>query len=305
VIRAAVFLAASVLLAQDPSFRVDVNLVRVLATIKDDAGQLVGSLPAERFRLFDSGVRQEIAVFERSTEQPLSVAVLIDASGSTAKDLPAEVIAVRRFLRALLGSGNPSDSVALYAFNWVVSELAPFTRNLARLDRGLKRLKGEAGTSLYDALLFAAEDLESREGRKVIVVVTDGGDTTSSHTFRDALKAAHLADAVIYPILVVPVQTDAGRNTGGENALTSLAAGTGGRVFLASLGAALDQAFATVIEDLRTQYLLGYYPRGLPPDLGPFREIRIEVLDGDSPSQRLRVFARSGYYEVSRRNGSR
>lgn len=298
-------LVVSVAIAQQPSFRVDVNLVRVLATVKDANGKLVGSIPKDRFRLFDSGVLQEIAVFERSTAVPLSVAVLLDTSGSTAKDLPVEVVAVRGFLRALIGGGNPSDTAALYAFNWEVAELAPFTRNLRRLERGLKRVKGEAGTSLYDALLFAAQDLEDREGRKVIVLVTDGGDTTSSHTFRDALRSAHLAEAIVYPIVVVPVQTDAGRNIGGENALASLAAGTGGRVFQASLGPALDQAFAGVLADLRTQYLLGYYPRGLPPATGPFREIRTEIMEDGKPSSRLRVSARSGYYEESRRGGGR
>jgi Ca-activated chloride channel family protein len=298
-----VLTAVGLLLLQQPSFRVDVNLVRVLATVTDDDGRLVGSIPRDRFRLFDSGVPQEIAIFERSTAQPLSVSILIDASGSTAKDLPSEIVAVRRFLRAMLGAGNPADTVALYAFNWEVAELAPFTRDLARLERGLKRLKGEAGTSLYDALLFAADDLAQREGRKVVIVVTDGGDTTSGHTFQDALRAAHLAEAIVYPILVVPVQTDAGRNVGGENALASLAAGTGGRVFQASLGPALDQAFTTVLADLRTQYLLGYYPRALPAEGGPFREIRVEILDGEEPSSRLRVSARSGYYEVSRGRG--
>lgn len=301
---AAAFLAL-VAYAQGPSFRVDVNLVRVLATVSDAGGNLVGSVPKERFRLYDSGVPQEIAVFERSTALPLSVAVLIDASGSTAKELPAEIAAVRRFLRALLREGNPSDAAALYAFNWEVAELAPFTRDLARLERVLKRVKAEAGTSLYDALLFAAGDLRSREGRKAIVVVTDGGDTTSTHTFREALRAAHLADAVVYPILVIPVQTDAGRNVGGENALASLAAGTGGRVFQASLGTALENAFASVLADLRTQYFLGYYPRGLPPASGPFREIRIEVHEDGKPSSRLRVSARSGYYEESRRESGR
>jgi Ca-activated chloride channel family protein len=302
--------AASVVLAlaafaQQPAFRVDVNLVRVLATVTGPDGNLVGSLPKERFRLLDSGVPQEIAVFERSTAVPLSVAVLIDASGSTAKELPAEIAAVRRFLRTLLREGNPSDAVALYAFNWEVAELAPFTRDVSRLERVLKRVKAEAGTSLYDALLFAAEDLEGRDGRKVIVVVTDGGDTTSSHSFRDALRAAHLAEAVVYPIVIVPVQTDAGRNVGGENALALLAAGTGGRAFQASLGPALDDAFATVLSGLRTQYFLGYYPRGLPPSSGPFREIRLEVLEDGRPSASLQVSARSGYYEDSRGGSAR
>ncbi len=285
--------------AQDLTLRVDVRLVRVAATVKDNSGQPVGALRKEDFRVWDSGMPQEIAVFERSTAQPLSVAVLIDASGSTAKDLPAGIGSVRRFLKALMGSGNSDDSASLYSFNYEVVQVTPFTRSASRLDRGLSRLKGEAGTSLYDAIKFAAADLEKRKGTKVMVIVTDGGDTTSGNTFRDAMKSAQLADAILYPVIVIPIQNDAGRNTGGENALSSLAHGTGGRIFHVSLGAALDKAFSDVLSDLRTQYLLGYYPRNVTRESGPFHELRIQVLDQGEESTRLRVFARNGYYEES------
>ncbi len=97
------------------------------------------------------------------------------------------------------------------------------------------------------------------------MIVTDGGDTTSKYHYQDAIKEAHLADAVIYPIVVVPITNDAGRNIGGENALTQVAKDTGGRTFAASLGAPLDQAFADILRDLRRQFYIGYYPHGLPP----------------------------------------
>ncbi len=291
-------LAAVLAYAQLPNFRAEVKLVRLLATVTDETGQLVGSLPKEKFRVWDSGQPQEISVFERSTELPLSVAVLLDTSGSTAKDLPLEIASVRRFLRALLREGNSKDAVALYAFNYQTLQLCTFTRRQGRIDNALKALKGEAGTSLYDAIHFAAGDLELREGRKVVVVVTDGGDTTSVKSFRDALKGSYLAEAAIYPILIQPVKNEAGRNIGGENALSSLARGTGGRVYQASLGAALDRVFEQLLADLRTQYLLGYYPREVPSTHG-FHEVRIEVLENGEPAAKLRVSARSGYYEDS------
>ncbi len=106
--------------------------------------------------------------------------------------------------------------------------------------------------------------MSNREGRHVLVIVTDGGDTTSKYRYRDAHREAHLADAVVYPIVVVPISNDAGRNVGGENALPQMAKDTGGRTFYPSVGAQLDQAFADILRDLRTQYLLGYYPRDLP-----------------------------------------
>ena len=292
---AAVFLlAAGLACAQteaDATFRSDVRLVRILATVKDANGALVGSLEKTDFAVRDNGIPQQIAVFERQTDQPLSVAVLIDNSGSTAKDLRFEADSVTRFVRALLREGNPDDMVALYSFNWEVVKQNGFSRNVAAFDRSLKNLRGEAGTSMYDAILLASRDIENRQGRKILVVVTDGGDTTSKTDFQRATEAAQLADAVIYPILIVPITNDAGRNIGGENALTTLALRTGGRVFSPSVGAALDQTFEQIIRDLRTQYLIAYYPRNVPATNETFHTLDLRVNDA-----RLQVKARNGYY---------
>lgn len=283
--------------AQQPDIRVDVNLVRVLATVKDPAGRLIGSLEKGDFRIFDNDVPQQISVFERHTEQPLSVSLLIDTSGSTGKELRYEVDSVSRFLRALFASGNTRDALALYSFNYEVTKHNHFTRNPGSLERSLKLLKSEGGTSLYDAVYLAAGELADRDGRHVIVVVTDGGDTTSSKDFHSALEAAQRADAVIYPILVMPITNDAGRNIGGENALATFAARTGGRVFSPQVGPQLDSAFADIIRELRTQYLLAYYPKDVPPSKDRFHRLRVELIRPD-----LRVLARSGYYGESEGN---
>jgi len=281
---------ATAALAQEPTFRVDVSLVPIFATVKDANGRLIGSLEKEDFTISDNGAPQQIATFERRTEQPLMVSLLIDNSGSTAKDLKYELQSVRRFISALFGSGNPKDALALYSFNYEVRELCRPTRNMATLDRALSSLKSEAGTSLYDAIFLAARDLENRQGRKVILIVTDGGDTTSSKDFHAALRAAHLADAVIYSVLVMPITNDAGRNVGGENALFTLGERTGGRVFAPNLGPGIDQAFTDILKELRTQYLLGFYPKNPPLTSDPFHRIEVKVR-GD-----LRVSARNGYY---------
>ena len=283
--------APLMLLAQPVDIRVDVNLVRVVATVKDASGELVGSLAREDFKILDNNVPQEISVFERKTEQPLSVALLIDTSGSTAKDLKYEVDSVSRFLRALFGEGNPQDAVALYSFNYQVSRHNYFTHNASSLERSLRTLHGEAGTSLYDAIYLASRELDNRDGRRVMVIVTDGGDTTSTMDFHAALEAAQLADTAIYPILVVPIPTDAGRNVGGENALTTLSLGTGGHVFLPTVGAEMDKALTHLIEDLRSQYLLAYYPKDVPLTKDRFHRLDVRVRD-----PRLRVLARNGYY---------
>src|SRR5205085_4280488 len=113
----AVALCAAALLAQQTVIRVNVNLVHVVATVKDPSGQLVGTLQKQDFEVYDNGSHQEIAVFERTTSQPLSVALLVDTSGSTAKELKYEGDSASRFLRALLSEGNGEDAVSLYTFN--------------------------------------------------------------------------------------------------------------------------------------------------------------------------------------------
>jgi Ca-activated chloride channel homolog len=287
----ALLAVASAALCQEPSIRIDVQLVRVLATVKDPGGALVGSLEKSDFTVRDNGVPQEISVFERQTDQPLSVAVLIDNSGSTAKDLRYETDSVTRFLHALFREGNPEDAAALYSFNWEIVRQNNFTRNVAAVERSLRGLRGEAGTALYDAILLASRDIQDRRGRKVLVIVTDGGDTISHTDFQRAVEAAQLADAVIYPVLVVPIANEAGRNVGGENALTTFAERTGGRVFAPSLGASMDQAFDQILRDLRTQYLLGFYPKNVPLTKERFHTLEVGVAD-----PRLQVKARSGYY---------
>jgi Ca-activated chloride channel family protein len=276
--------------AQQSTFKVDVRLVRLLVTVKDTAGRLVGTLNKADFTVFDNGVQQDISAFERRTEQPLSIAVLVDTSASTGIELKYELDSVARFLRAVLREGNTEDAVALYSFNWQVTLHSSYTRRIARLEGALKQLKSEGGTSLYDAIYLASGDLEMRDGRHVIVMVTDGGDTTSSKGFHDALQSAQLADIVLYPVVVIPITNEAGRNTGGEHALTTLAAGTGGRIFLPAPGAELDTAFDDILRELRTQYLVGFYPR-TPATKNRFHSVKVNLtLPG------LRAITRNGYY---------
>lgn len=288
---ASAVLVSGVAAQQSPVIRVDVNLVRIVATAKNNSGQLVGSLRKEDFQVFDNGAPQEVAVFERQTDQPLSVALMVDTSGSTNKELKYETDSAARFLKALLSEGNPGDMVALYTFNWEIVRDHYFTHSYTSLTNALKTLHGEAGTSLYDAIYLAARDLEDREGRKVMIIVTDGGDTTSSKSLKQALEATQLADAVIYPVVVIPITNDAGRNIGGENALTFMAEGTGGRTFLPTVGAELDRAFSEIIDELRTQYLLGFYPKNVPLTKDRFHRLEVKVNRPD-----LRVSARNGYY---------
>jgi Ca-activated chloride channel family protein len=266
--------------------------VRLLVSARDASGAVVANLEKENFHVADSGVPQEIAVFERNTSLPLSVAILIDTSGSTRIDLHYEVDSVLRFIPALLGAGNPEDVFAVFSFNWHTNLEVDYSRNNKRAARALRTLQGDGGTSLYDAVYLASDTLYGRPGRHVIVVVTDGGDTTSYKKYGDALAAAQHADAAMYPIVVVPIANDAGRNTGGEHALATLAASTGGRIFYPEGFAHLDQAFGEIIRELRTQYLVGYYPKDVRLEPRRYHPVSVTVRDN-----RVKIISRSGYYE--------
>jgi Ca-activated chloride channel family protein len=279
-----------------PNFKSDVTMIRLLVNVKDSQGNVVGSLDPKDFSIYDCGVPQEIKGFDRQNELPLSISLLVDTSGSTFKDLAYEKTSAEKFFKSLLGQGNPKDAAALYSFNESVYEVRGFTRRAAQLSADLRALRASSGTSLYDAILLASESLSNRDGRHVLVVVTDGGDTTSKSRYANALEAAHLADAVIYPILVVPITNNAGRNTGGENALTQMARDTGGRVFAPSVAAELDQAFTDILHDLRTQYVIGYYPHNLPKDAPRFHQVKVEMKRPDLHPQ-----TRTGYYSEKSR----
>ena len=278
--------------SEAPTFSARVNLVRILVTVRDSSGAIVSKLNKSDFSIQDSGVEQKIAVFERNTSLPLSVAILVDTSGSTRISLPYETQSIHRFLDTLIGSGNPDDAFELFSFNWRTNLEVDFTRNAKRANGALKSLRGDGGTSLYDAMFLAGDTLADREGRHVMVIVTDGGDTTSYKKYNDALAAAQQVDAVVYPIVVVPVSADAGRNLGGEHALSTLAASTGGSAFSPRGAAELDEVFSAIIQELRTQYLLGFYPRNVEQQARSFHAVKVKTrADG------LRVTARSGYYE--------
>jgi len=277
---------------EPPVFSVKVNLVRLLVSVRDEAGAVLTNLSKEDFQVLDSGVPQQISVFERNTSLPLSVAIMVDTSGSTQIELRYETQSVQRFLNALLKSGNPDDAFELFSFNWRTNLEVDFSRSQNRAERALRGLHGEGGTSLYDAVFLASDTLTSREGRHVMIIVTDGGDTTSYKKYGDALAAAQRSDVVLYPVVVVPIEADAGRNLGGEHALATLASSTGGRIFNPQGLNQLDAAFTDILRELRTQYLLGYYPRDVREQPRLFHPVKVEVHD-----PKLKVSARTGYYE--------
>jgi Ca-activated chloride channel family protein len=275
----------------DTTFKVNVKLVNVFVTVTDERGAPVGNLTKDNFELLEDGHPQKVSIFSKESELPLSIALEIDTSLSTRRDLPLEINSARRFAHAIL---RPIDSMSIYGISEIVDEVVPFTSDLKTIDRSIERLHLGSATALYDAVFVGSEALESRQGRKVMVVITDGGDTVSKTDYQEALRAAQISEAIVYSIIVVPIEASAGRDTGGEHALIQLSQDTGGKYFYATTLPQLDEAFRTISDELRTQYLLAYYPAQRLAD-SDYRRIEVKlagVPDGADYNTRHRA----GYY---------
>ena len=275
----------------DATIKVDVKLVNVFVTVTDDHGAPVGGLIKDNFELLEDGAPQTISMFDKESALPLSIVMDIDTSLSTRKDLPLELTSARRFAHAIL---RPVDALCLYEFSETVDEIVPFTPDLKAIDRGIDRVHYGAATALYDAIYLGAHAVERRQGRKVMVIITDGGDTVSRVDYKEAVRAAQEAEVIVYSIIVVPIEASAGRELGGEHALIQISEDTGGKYFYATSVPQLDEAFRKISDELRTQYLLAYYPSRRSSD-SSFRHIDVKVT-GIAAGPAFLVRHRAGYY---------
>jgi Ca-activated chloride channel homolog len=288
-----VFAACLCSAQEEPSttLKIDVRLVNVFVTVTDQHGAPVGSLNKENFHLIEDGKEQKISVFDRESALPLSIIMAVDTSLSTKKDLPLELASARHFAHTIL---RPIDALSVYTFSEIVDEVVSFTADVKTIDRGIDRIHNGAATALYDAICLGSQALDRRRGRKVMVVITDGGDTVSKYDYRDAVRSAQEAEAIVYSIIVVPVEASAGRDTGGEHALIQLSEDTGGKYYYASSLPQLDSAFRQISDELRTQYLLAYYPSQRLSDT-EFRRIQV-TLNGVPDVTGFHSRHRAGYY---------
>ncbi|MGO9124430.1 MAG: VWA domain-containing protein [Terriglobales bacterium] len=275
----------------DATIKVDVKLVNVFVTVTDDHGAPVTGLVKDNFELLEDGASQTISVFDKESALPLSIVMDIDTSLSTRKDLPLELTSARRFAHAIL---RPVDALCLYEFSETVDEIVPFTPDLKAIDRGIDHVHYGSATALYDAIYLGAQAVDRRQGRKVMVIITDGGDTVSRVDYKDAVRAAQEAEVIVYSIIVVPIEASAGRDLGGEHALIQISEDTGGKYFYATSIPQLDEAFRKISDELRTQYLLAYYPSQHSSGSN-FRRIEVKVT-GTSAGAALAAHHRTGYY---------
>jgi Ca-activated chloride channel family protein len=199
----------------------------------------------------------------------------VDTSLSTFKELKFEGESASRFVKQIV---RPIDRLAVFQFSDDVAQLSEFSSNVSDLQAATKRLSNGAGTVLYDAVVLGSRAISRLASgrRRVIVLLTDAGETTSTYKFEDARRAAIASEALIYSIVIRPVPNESGRNTAGEHALITITDSTGGAMYILDTFDQLQAMFDRIDRELRTQYLLGYYPHPTPPP-GVYRHIELRV----------------------------
>jgi Ca-activated chloride channel family protein len=277
------------------TIHVQTRLVNVALNVMDAKGAPVGGLGRNDFEILEDGKPQKIAIFEKETTTPLSIVLAIDASESVLRDEHLEKEAAKHFVNALL---RDQDELDLMEFADVVREIVPFTNQKKEIERGLGQIQHGDATALYDAVYLASQRLAGTSvangRRRVVVLITDGEDTTKGVKYTQALEQAQRAGAIVYSIIIVPVYADAGRDEGGEHALIQMAEDTGGKYYYVVDPQDLEPAFEHVSDDLRTQYLLGYYAPKPGLD-STYRRITVRLTDA-ALRGKYDLRYRAGYY---------
>lgn len=281
---------------QTPTIHVESRLVNVALNVVDETGAPVGGLTKDDFEIAEDSQPQKIAIFDREATTPLEIVIAIDASESVLGDERLEIQAAKKFVQSIL---RPQDSIDIMSFADDVTELVAFTNDQRRIESGLGRIGRGDATALYDAIYLASQrlgDTPTKEGqRRVVVLITDGENTTRHGRYDTALEQAQRAGAMVYSLIIVPIEADAGRNTGGEHALIQMARDTGGKYYYVEDKHDLAPAFAHVSDDLRTQYTLGYYAPQQGGDVTGLRHIEIRMKD-PALRAKYKLRYRTAYY---------
>ena len=288
---AALTLAQAVPPTQQPPLKVNVDLVNVLFTVTDASGRFVPGLTRADFVVEEDGRKQEIQRFSQENERPLTLGVLVDKSPSVGGVFNAEKTAAISFLETTLKEG---DLAMVISFDRTVTLEEDFTEDKRALRRVINSLTVGSGTSIYDAIYLACkEQFPKQSGRKAIVLVSDGRDTTSKMKIMEALVAAHESDAVIYSISNQTSAFFGIPGNGSPDTLKRFSLETGGTIFFVGNRSDLTEVFSEIAEELRSQYSLAYVSTNAARD-GKYRRIRILP---KNPAYKIK--AREGYYGPS------
>jgi VWFA-related protein len=276
--------------AQQATFSTGVNVVNVLVTVRDKQGQLVKGLAQNDFKLEEDGRTQPIRYFSAQADQPLMLGLLIDVSGSQRTVLAEQRRASQQFIDQVL---RPQDRAFFVRFDRRIELLD----NLSQLEIDPKESSAR-GTALYDAIVSAARGLADQPGRKALIVLSDGYDTSSSAPLSAAVETAQRADALIYSIRfldrdVFAFQVPASQGGSpvpreGRKALERIARETGGSYFDLAAAETLEKIYSRIEDELRNQYSLGFTPVNPRPG---YRKIRVSV-----KRKGVTVQARDGYF---------
>ena len=287
------------------TLKIGTNLVNLYFSAHDKSG-FITNLRKDDCLLAEDKVPQTIKNFTQEKNLPLTIGILLDTSGSQMNVLPMEQQSGAEFLKDVL---TPKDEAFLISFDINVDLLADYTNSPRELQRAMERARintgagtgsvtgnGNArGTLLFDAVYLAAHDkLRQEAGRKILVLLTDGGDQGSQETVKTAVEAAQKANAIVYVIMIADRGFYSGMTFGynGDRDMQQLARETGGRVIdVGNNGKKLQAAFDQIQDELRTQYLLSYTPKNLEFD-GKFRNINLDC------GKDLKITTRKGYYAI-------
>jgi VWFA-related protein len=271
------------------TFRHDVPEVRLQFTVADERGRLVRDLSAADVEVYDDQSQvKRFSDFQRDDNLPLELGLVLDTSDSVKRVLPQEKRAAVDFLERVMRP--QTDAAYVMAVAGEVKTWQNSTTNRQELEDAIDRLKEPGwGTRIFDALYSACSEThqlpQGKNLHRAIIVLTDGYDTDSLHTFHDVISAAQRSETQVYPLTIHSTKIV----TRGDRVLSYLAESTGGRLYVANSAKDLDAMFAGIEQDLRTQYYVSFPPQQPTPG---YHSLRVEVR---SP-KKLEIHARQGYY---------
>ncbi len=312
----------------DDVIRVEIDITNLPFTASDKQNRFITTLREEDIRVLEDGVPQQLFIFQRETDRPLSIAFLIDVSVSEQRTLPQEKAAVRSFIETIIQSSK--DQAAIIPFTGSAFLEQPLTRDVLGIYRALERVEvafpaylgsgrpisgivsgpgtkappHEGSTAIWEAIALAAGEVLARnpgqasqtQRRRAIILLTDGQDTSSRITRSESIKQALAAETIIYAIGIGD-----GKYEGVDrDALRAVAEGTGGRAFFPKKEVDLRKAFTEIEQELRTQYLIAYSSTNKKRD-GTYRQMRIEITNPELQKQQLKLRYRPGYFAVAPR----
>jgi Ca-activated chloride channel family protein len=310
--------AAQTPVDQDDVIRVDTDLTNLLFTAADKKNRFITTLKEEDLRLTEDGVPQKILAFQRETDRPLALAFLIDVSASEERTLPLEKAAARSFIETVIQSSK--DQAAIIPFTGSAFLEQGLTRDILSVYRALERVEvalptylgsgrpisgiasgpgmkatpPEGTTAIWDAVSLTASEVLAKsvgQRRRAIILLTDGFDTTSRLTRKEAINRALDAETVVYAIGI----GDSKGEGVSHDPLKAVALATGGRAFFPKRETDLKVAFAEIEQELRSQYLIAYSSTNKKRD-GGYRQMRLEVISPALANEKLKLRYRPGYF---------